>query len=81
MEMDMIIDMEMDMEMDTAMTMIMAMDLNSLKHHLKTLEIDYFNLICQTTMRRVLTTEISDIQKMAEQIQTLKKMIEIKSKI
>lgn len=81
--MEMIINMEMDMkmDMDTAMTMIMAMDLNSLKHHLKILEIDYFNLICQTTMRRVLTTEISDIQKMAEQIQNLKTMIEIKSKI
>ena len=68
----------MEMDMDTAMTMIMAMDLNSLKHHLKTLEIDYFNLICQTTMRRVLTTEISDIQKIAEQIQILKNIIKNK---
>ena len=57
------------------------LDLDLLKNGLKHLELDYRNLICQATMRRVLTTEISDIQKMAEQIQTLKKMIEIKSKI
>ena len=80
MEMEMEIEMEMEMEM-SAMAMIMAMDLNSLKSLLKTLEVDYYNLICQTTMRRVLTTEINDIKDMAEKIQTLKKMIENYNKI
>ena len=57
------------------------LDLDLLKNGLKHLELDYRNLICQATMRRVLTSEFADIKKMAEQIQIVKTMIKIKSKI
>ena len=51
--------------------MTMDFDLNLLKNALNKLELDYYNLMCQARMRRVLTTEINDIKHMAEKIQKI----------